>query len=79
MTAPALQKPWEPIRNPDQLDHTGKVFVEAGAPGAVRVGGRWHVLADGRVLHETPAGTWQPSVHTAEQLADPTRFTPATA
>lgn len=70
---------WQRITDPDQLNLTGaRTYVEAGTAGAVRVGGRWHVLTDGQVLHETLAGTWQPSVHTADALADPARFTPIT-
>jgi hypothetical protein len=55
------------------LDLTNEmVYVEAGRPIA---GGRWHVLSDGTVAYETVDGAWQPSVHTAEALADPRRFT----
>lgn len=64
---------WKPY-DPATLDLTDeKVYVEAGQPIA---GGRWHLLADGTVVHETVDGTWQPSVHSADALRDPERFAP---
>jgi len=65
---------WKPY-DPATLDLAGeKVFVETGTPIA---GGRWHLLADGTVVYENPAGTWMPSTHNSEALRDPGRFTPA--
>lgn len=65
-----------PLLDPAELDLTGaRVYTETGR---VIVGGRWHVLADGRVVHHTVDGNWQLSVHDAEALADPARFTRVT-
>lgn len=58
--------------DPATLDLTGaRTYTEAGP---VIAGGRWHVLADETVVYETTGGTWQAALHTAENLADPTRF-----
>jgi hypothetical protein len=66
--------PWKPL-DPATLDLTDEqVFVEAGRPVA---GGRFHLLADGTVVHENDAGHWQTSMHDADALRDPSRFTPA--
>jgi hypothetical protein len=37
--------------------------------------GRWHLLPSGDIVHETADGNLQRSIHTAEALADPARFT----
>lgn len=61
--------------DPADLDLTGaRIYREAGR---AIVGGRWHVLTDGRVVHETADGNWQIALHTAEALKDPARFTRA--
>lgn len=63
---------WKPLKR-DDLDLTGAlVYREADR---VIVGGRWRVLADGRVVHETADGNWQIALHDVTDLEDPARFT----
>lgn len=62
---------WKPLADVDVTGAT--VYRHARDVTA----GVWYLMPDGEVVHETVDGNRQTSMHTAEALADPTRFTPA--